>query len=212
MRLAIVGAYGSGKTTLSSALSRLTATPRTHGSPMLRPLGSSRRTIRDCTVPELMQMIVGRFTERVVREAKLSGNLVSDGSVMHEWVYGKVRMVAGSYPDTGAALRSWPRSEDVRCYENVIDELGLLMRQHAAAAYDAFAFLPIEFPLAEDEPPISEHFRVISDELLLDALGQCPVPTVVLRGTLDERIRQALDTFDLHPLMSNDDVLSQPVR
>jgi len=196
-RLALVGAYGSGKTTLSTALSQLAGLPRTHGSPMIAPLGSSGRTIRDCTPPELLQMITERYVERVVQETSLQEGFVSDGSVVHDWVYGMVRLAAGSYPDDGVHLSQLDRDGDQDLYRAVLEQQGLLVRQHAAQAYDLFAFLPIEFPLAEGNRPISEQFRVISDELLLETLRGLGVPTLVVRGSLRQRLQRLATALDL---------------
>ncbi|HET6483007.1 MAG TPA: AAA family ATPase [Actinoplanes sp.] len=189
-RIALVGSYGSGKTTLSKAFAEQTGLPRTHGSPMLAPLGDSGRTIRDCTAPELLQMITERYVERVVAESRLPDGFVSDGSVVHDWVYGMVRLATGSYPDDGVHLRQHERTGDDDLYRGVLEQLGWLVRRHAAQAYDLFAFLPIEFPLADDNRPISEQFRIISDELLLETLSRLGVPVLVVRGALPQRVHQ----------------------
>jgi hypothetical protein len=76
----------------------------------------------------------------------------------------------------------------------------LLVKKYAAAAYDAFVFLPIEFALAGTDRPISEQFRVISDELLLEALHGLRVPVVVARGPLDRRAEQVTHAFSLPTL------------
>lgn len=199
-RLALVGAYGSGKTTLSKALSRRAGLPRTHGSPMVAPLGSSGHTIRDCTPPELLQMITERYVERVVQESRLQAGFVSDGSVVHDWVYGMVRLATGSYPDDGVHLRQHDRGGADDLYRGVLDQMGLLVRQYAAQAYDLFAFLPIEFPLADGNRPISEQFRVITDELLLETLHGLGVPVLVVRGTLPQRLRRLAAALNLPDL------------
>src|SRR5438445_5717018 len=93
-RIAIVGAYGSGKTLLSTALSRLTGIPRAPLHPMDRPVGSPEpgRTIADCTPAELVQLTVRRYTECVVEEGRLPDGFISDGSAIHEWTYAKTRL------------------------------------------------------------------------------------------------------------------------
>src|SRR5690606_39369543 len=60
---------GSGKTTLSTALSHLTGLPRTHGSPMREPIGGEGRSVHNWTDGQLMQLTVNRFAERLLGEA-----------------------------------------------------------------------------------------------------------------------------------------------
>lgn len=204
MKLALVGAYGAGKTTLSAALSKLTGLPRTHGSPMAVPLGSEGRSIKDCTAAELIQLSIRRYTERILDESRLAG-FVSDGSVVHEWIYGKVRIVAGSFPGHDGPLSTWDR--EAGPYEEVIDQLGLLMKHHAKNTYDAFVHLPIEFGLTEAEPPISEQFRTISDELLLRVTDELGVPLHIVKGSVAERLDQVVALLGLTPLMSVEEAL-----
>lgn len=193
MRIALVGAYGAGKTTLANALTSILDVPRVQGSVMDRPLGVGHRTIIDCTHGELIQLATRRFVERVVNETSAADGFISDGSVLHEWIYTKVRVVAGSFPDRPVDLAAWPRPPAVSVYEEVIDQIGLLMREHVATRYDLLVHLPVEFALRDQTPPISEDFRIISDRLLIDALQADGIPFHLVTGSVEQRIRAVLD-------------------
>jgi energy-coupling factor transporter ATP-binding protein EcfA2 len=193
VRLALVGAYGAGKTTLANALAPVLGLPRVQGSPMDHPLGGNGRTIANCTPGELLQLTVRRYVERVVAETAANGGFISDGSTVHEWVYAKVRLVAGSFPDREDALVTWPRMEDTRLYEEVADQLGLLMREHAASRYDVVVHLPVEFGLRDTAPPVSAEFRAISDRLITAFFRGTGIPFHVVSGSVADRVAAVLD-------------------
>ncbi|MEE1784150.1 AAA family ATPase [Streptomyces sp. SP17BM10] len=191
-RIAVVGAYGNGKTTLTGELTRRLGLARTHGRAMRDPLGAEGRSLEDCTVPQLLQLAVRRFTERAVDEALLADGFVSDGSVLHEWVYTKVRLVLGRLPEPPARLDRAPRPPATVPYEEVADQIGLLAKQHVLDGYDLVVHLPAEVPLPQGHRPISEHFRAVSDRLLLDTLEELRCPVHRVTGTLEDRVRQVL--------------------
>jgi hypothetical protein len=196
MKIALVGAYGAGKSTLAAALASRWNVPVVHGTAMDRPLAGERRSIADCTDAELIQLTVRRFTERVVGEAQAPDGYISDGSVLHEWVYGRVRLAVGSFPSPEV------RADDILAmhspYLEVIDQVGLLMKEHAAR-YDAVIHLPIEFPLAGGDPPINERFRSVSDHLLLGVLAELRLPLYTARGDLERRISVVESIADRRP-------------
>lgn len=196
-RIAVVGAYGSGKTTLSTALSHLTGLPRTHGSPMREPIGGEGRSVHNWTDGQLLQLTVNRYAERLLGEAAHPEGFVSDGSVVHEWVYAKLRLVAGSYPGTRTPLDDRHRSTTTAALEAAVDDIGLLMKHHAGTAYQAFLHVPVEFELAPDNRPINENFRLLSDSLLLPALDATGVPVHTVHGDVAERLTQAVKHLGL---------------
>lgn len=204
MRIAVTGAYGAGKTTLTTAFSEFTGVPRTHGTPMRDPDGGRGATLATANIPELIRLVVRRLTERAVGEHALAAGFISDGSVLHEWAYARIRLVFGTHPPLGTVPRTMARAETAvrtgalsrteptALYEEVLDELGVLVEQHALASYDHFVHLPTEFPLSDSPPPISEHFRALSDELLLEKLTSWGVPVHIVRGDHEHRFAQLL--------------------
>jgi hypothetical protein len=185
VRIALVGAYGAGKTTLAAALARRWSVPVVHGTTMDRPLGGDGRGIANCTDAELIQLTIRRLTERIVGEAQAPDGFISDGSILHEWIYGRVRLSVGSFPS--ADVRSGDVLATHSPYLDVIDQIGLLVQEHAAR-YDAVFHLPIEFPLADSIPPINERFRQMSDRLLLAVADEMRLPLYTVRGDLPQRI------------------------
>lgn len=208
MRLAFVGTYGSGKTTLTKALSQLTGLSRTHGSPMRNPEAEPGKTLDNASPPELLQLVMRRFVERSIGERQLSEGFLSDGSVLHEWIYGAVRMAVGLHPPDTATMKALPVTQDFRFFQTVIEQFGIPMKQHARTQYDAIVHLPIEFPLPPGNRPINEHFRVLSDELLLEKLAdQTTVPFYVVRGSVTQRLQHVVDLFELPTVTSVADAI-----
>ncbi|MYT75216.1 MULTISPECIES: AAA family ATPase [unclassified Streptomyces] len=192
MRIAFVGAYGNGKTTLTTELSEKLGLARTHGSAMRDPAGGTPKALEETNEPELVQLAVRRFTERAVEEAAHPEGFLSDGSVLHEWVYSKVRLAVGRFPEPTDTLAGAVREPRTLLFEEVVDQLGLLAKEHARTGYDVFVHCPVEFPLPQGVDPISESFRTLSDELMLDILKTLDIPVHVVTGTVEERLDQIL--------------------
>jgi hypothetical protein len=193
MRIAIVGAYGNGKTTLGTELARRTGLPLLRGAPMRDPVGSAGRPLEECTEPELIQLTIRRFAERAVAEALAPDGFISDGSVLHEWAYARVRLALGLHPEPPASLATASRSARTAVYEKVADQIGLLAGQHAADGYDGFLRLRSDLPLRPGDRPVSGYFRVVSDQILAAALAATGRPVSLITGSLDERVRAGLE-------------------
>ncbi len=208
MRIAVSGTYSSGKTTTSIALSHLTGIPRTHAKTMreILPEALPGRRLEDCTVPELFQLGMIRYAERAVHESHLPGSFISDGSSMHEWVYGKIRTYVGIHPsDDDLPPES---SDEMRFFDQVIDAIGAVTKRHAKKAYDVFIHLPIEFDLVADgHRPVSEQFRRLSDNLLLSSLSALEIPFHVVGGSVPERLDRIVDALSLPRVMSVEDAI-----
>ncbi|MBD0711687.1 MULTISPECIES: AAA family ATPase [unclassified Streptomyces] len=190
MRIALVGAYGAGKTTLISAATARVGLPGAHGTPMRDPVGSHRPTsLEEATEPELVQLVVRRHAERLLAEAAYPKGFLSDGSLLHEWVYATVRLAVGLHPGTGTDVRDVVAGGgDGDPYRTVLDHLGREFLHRALTSYDVFVHLPVEFPLHDGTPPIAENFRVLSDRLLLDTLHTAGAPVHTVSGPLDNRL------------------------
>lgn len=211
MNLAISGTYSSGKTTTSIALSHLVGIPRTHAKTMreILPEALPGKRLEDCTIPELVQLVMRRYAERIVHENNLFNGFISDGSSIHEWVYGKVRVMVGTtHPDDLIEVRE-PSSE-MLFFEEVIDNMGAVMKQHAKRTYDVFIHLPIEFPLVADgHRPVSERFRRLCDEFLLDTLRDHSIPYYIVGGSIRERLDRITEIFGLAQLIPVDEAIAR---
>lgn len=212
MRLAVSGTYSSGKTTTSIALSHLTGIPRTHAKTMreILPQLLPGKRLEDCEIHELFQLGMVRYAERAVHESHLPDGFISDGSSLHEWVYGKIRVAVGIHPGVEEPGGGYASDAERVFYGGVIDAMGAVMRRHAEKTYDCFAHLPIEFPLSADgHRPVSETFREMSDQLLLDTLRAADIPFVVIGGSLTERLWQLVDTLNLPVVTSMSQAVDQ---
>ncbi|MFE3854967.1 AAA family ATPase [Streptomyces griseorubiginosus] len=193
MRIAVVGAYGAGKTTLITAATARLGLPAAHGTPMRDPAGSRPKPLEQTTEPELIQLVVRRHAERLLAEAAHPEGFLSDGSLLHEWIYATVRLAVGLHPGSDEDPQ-FVTADPESPYRSVLDHLGREFVQRAVTAYDAFVHLPVEFPLSDDPPPISEHFRTLSDRLLLKTLHDTGVPLHTATGPLTSRL-QTLSTL-----------------
>jgi len=136
MRLAISGTYSSGKTFTTIALAHLTGIPRSAAKTMreLLPISVPGKTLEECSAAEILMLITRRNTERAVNESHLGDTFISDGSSLHEWVYGTVRVLVGINPNDSIDLDSVERTDAIRFFEEVIDALGVPAKQHAATS------------------------------------------------------------------------------
>ncbi|MCZ7459559.1 AAA family ATPase [Streptomyces sp. WMMC940] len=186
MRLAVVGAYGAGKTTLITAAGRATALPSAHGSPMRDPTRGAAKSLEETTEAELVQLVVRRYAERLLAEARHPRGFLSDGSLLHEWVYATVRLAVGLHPADHVPYEAVGSSSGP--YQDVLSHIGHEALHQAMCGYDAFVHLPVEFPLNDAVAPVSERFRALSDRLLLDTLDGAGAIVHTLTGTPDERL------------------------
>ncbi|MGH3469953.1 MAG: hypothetical protein ACRDQF_19715, partial [Thermocrispum sp.] len=147
------------------------------------------KTLEEADPAELIQLVVRRYAERVEAETRHQGGFVSDGSLLHEWVYASVRLAVGMHPAPRAELDGLVRDP----YAQVIATLGPEIARRAARAYDLVVHLPIEFELNDRVKPISERFRVLSDLLMLRAFADAGRTVYSVTGTVDARLSQLAD-------------------
>jgi hypothetical protein len=214
IRLAMSGTYSTGKTTTTEALSLWTGIPRTHAQTMreILPDALPGKALEDCTPPELFQLGILRFTERALRESAMTGSFISDGSSLHEWVYGKARMVVGINPSDGPVVRAF-RAAMFLPHKKLLNDFneafGNVVKRHAQKAYDEFIHLPVEFPLVKDgHRPVSEDFRQLSDRLLLQILRELGIKVHVVSGSIEQRLSKIADIYGFQPVMPIDEAIS----
>lgn len=210
MRLAVSGTYSTGKTLTTLALSHYTGIPRSAAKTMreLLPLSVPGKTLEECTGAEILMLITRRNTERAVNESHLGDTFISDGSSLHEWIYGTVRVLVGINPTATATLDTVERTPELAFFEEVITQLGVPAKQHAKAGYDAFVRLPVEFPMVADgHRPVNERFRVLADTMIQDEVEALGIPTLTAGGTVAERLRTITAHFDLPRVIPLDEAL-----
>ncbi len=214
VRLAISGTYSTGKSTTTEALSIATGIPRTHAKTSREILMDvvPGKQVQELSAMELIKLGLRRFEERVANEST-SGSYISDGSVVHEWVYGEARMRVGINPGASWGLRTLKKASGFRVrhfYQQYMDIYGDLTKARARRIYDAYVHLPVEFPMHVDgHRPVSEKFRLLSDELLLRTLDELGLPYYVVRGSVAERVARIVDLFDLPLVVPIPDAIDQ---
>jgi nicotinamide riboside kinase len=209
MKLAISGTYSSGKTTTTLALSHLVGITATRAKTMreILPIALPGKTLEGCSPGELMHLSIRRIMERSVKESHLS-TFVSDGSALHEWVYGMVRVRVGMHPKEGQDF-DIPRTDSVLFFEDMMVNFGAIARDYAKSTYSEFIHLPIEFPLVADgHRPVSERFRALSDELLIKTLNELDIKYTIIGGSIEERLEKIVKLYGFEKQMSIDKALA----
>lgn len=191
MRVAVVGAYGAGKSTLAARFAEQAGLPVAHGTPMRDPAGGPPKPLADADPAELIQLVVRRYAERVEAEARNPQGFVSDGSLLHEWVYATVRLAVGTHPAAGVDLALANDAGDP--HAEVVAALGREIVQRAAQSYDRVVHLPVEFALTDVVKPISEPFRDLSDELMMRTFAVAGVTVHPITGAVDARLSALAD-------------------
>lgn len=212
MKLAISGTYSSGKTFTTMALAHLTGMPRSAAKTMreLLPISVPGKTLEECTAAEILMLITRRNTERAVNESHLGDTFISDGSSLHEWIYGTVRVLVGINPNDSVDLDTVEKTGELAFFEEVINALGVPAKQHALANYDAFVHLPIEFPLVADgHRPVNEKFRALADQMIQDEITKLGIPNVTIGGSIPERLEGITSHYNLPRVMSIDEAIAR---
>jgi len=203
MRIAISGTYSTGKTTTSYALSFLTGIQRTHAQTMreILPIIHPGKRLEDCNPAELYELGIRRLTERVRCEAELKDGFISDGSALHEWVYGRARLKVGLNPNEKGLKKVYSRIRLLPYTVPMSDFIGdysRLVKEYTSAAYDLFIHLPIEFPIVKDgHRPVNEKFRILSNEYLLETLSELKIPFFEIKGSVEERLKKIIEKLSL---------------
>jgi len=170
----------------------------------LLPLAVPGKTLEQCNAAELVQLIVRRHVERVVQESHLVDGFVSDGSSLQEWIYGSVRVIVGINPNDSVHLGDLERVEktpEMRFFEQVMQQLGVAVKEYVRSTYDAFVHLPNELALASDgHRPVNERFRSLADAAIAAAIDELGIPRFVVGGTLSERLCRIVEIFGLAPV------------
>ncbi|GAA3837882.1 AAA family ATPase [Saccharothrix violaceirubra] len=212
LRLAISGTYSTGKSTTTEALSVATGIPRTHAKTSREILMDivPGKQVQELSAMELVKLGLRRFEERVQNES-VDGSFISDGSVVHEWVYGEARMRVGINPGASLPLRLVKTVVGApvrRFYQQYMDVYGQLTKDRAKRLYDAYVHLPVEFDMESDgHRPVSEKFRRLSDDLLLASLEEMGLPYHVVGGSVAERLEKIVALFDLRLVMPLDEAI-----
>lgn len=215
IRLAISGTYSTGKSTTTEALSIATGIPRTHAMTSREILIDlvPGKTVMELSAMELVMLGLRRFEERVHNEGAGIDSFISDGGVFHEWVYFEARMRVGINPGADwwvGALKKVLGLPVKHFYQAYTDTLGVVTKARAKRIYDAYVHLPVEFDMHKDgHRPVSEKFRRLSDELLIQSLDELGIPYHIVGGSIPERIEKIVQIFDLPVVVPIEDAIEQ---
>jgi hypothetical protein len=211
IRLAVSGTYSSGKTTTTEALSIATGIPRTDALTAREIVVDllPRKGFQELSAAELLMLGLRRFEERVQGEtAAGDGSFISDGSVLHEWIYGEARMRVGINPGAPLLHRAAKRIVGVPAkpyFQQYINGYGAIVKARAKRMYDLFVHLPVEFEMdADGHRPVSERYRQVSDALLIEVLE---IPYYKVGGSVRQRVQRIIELLELPVVVPVDEAI-----
>lgn len=213
IKLAISGTYSTGKSTTTEALSIATGIPRTHALTSREILIDlvPGKTVMELNSFELIKLGLRRLEERIHNESNID-SFISDGSVIHEWVYGEARMRTGINPGADWKLRAIKNVVGLHqrsFHQKYHDVYGDIVKDRAKRLYDAYVHLPVEFNMeADGHRPVSEPFRMLSDELLVEAIEEIGLPYIVARGSVRQRLETITSHFALPVVVPLDEAIA----
>lgn len=214
IHLAISGTYSTGKSTTTEALSIATGIARTHAMTSREILIDlvPGKQVQELNAMELNALGLRRLEERIHNESS-DAAFISDGSVIHEWVYGQARLQVGINPGASWPLRVVKGIAGLpvkKFYKQYMDAYGTVTKARAARIYDAYVHLPVEFDMKPDgHRPVSEPFRKLSDRLLLDTIKEMGLPYFVATGSIEERVHKITEAFNLPCVIPVDQAVDQ---
>jgi nicotinamide riboside kinase len=214
LRLAVSGTYSSGKTTTTEALSIATGIPRTDAltaREIVVDLIPGKR-FQDLSAGDLLALGLRRLEERIQGEASQPGSFLSDGSVLHEWIYGEARLKVGINPGASLIHRSVKRVVGIPAkpfLRQYLRAYGVVVKARARRQYDAFVHLPVEFNMAADgHRPVSEKYRIVADHMLIATLDELEIPYHIVGGSVAARVERIIELFDLPVVVPVDDAIA----
>lgn len=187
VKIAVSGSYGAGKTTLVKCLSTKLALPYSTIPPMDSPLGRAGLTATESTRDELVELLIRRLMDRAAVEFT-TARLISDGSLIHDWVFVRTLLAHGACPDEQA-------DADVTRIIDTIEPARRAIMSRMNGLYDLMVHVPIDFEMTEGPQPVSENFRRLSDAYLINELQQLPQGYTTVSGPLQERMLFLLDAI-----------------
>ena len=208
-RIAMSGTYSTGKTVTTEALSHLTGIGRTYAKTMreLLPLHFPGKKLEECNIFDLYELGMLRFVERVSNEGGEKKSYITDGSVIHEYIYGMSRMNYGLAINNEHPIKKFMTNikllPHLRVYKGISERYGNIVKKYAKSHYDIFIHLPIEFPMVKDgHRPYSEEFREMCDRKILNTLEEMEIPYIIAKGTIEERLKTIVETLNLETVTS----------
>lgn len=185
-RIALLGPYGAGKTTLARALSRISGWPVPAVGPMANPVHGHVRPLEQCTLAQVFQLTLRRYGERTRGELEAGHSFISDGSSLHEWIYLLTRARWAASREEGAAVANLA--------EHALDELV----QQLGDRYDVLVHVPVERRLPATSP-ISGDFQRLLEATTLEVLASRSVTSIVRAGgSLTARVRSVTQAVGRH--------------
>ncbi|WP_461666593.1 AAA family ATPase [Gordonia sputi] len=185
-RIALVGAWGAGKTTLATELADRLHIPVVQGQGAMTVAGTA--TVHDWTPHELVEASIVRYGDRRAAEAT-EQSFVSDGGILHEYVYTRLRLLHGSYPGGNGPRRDHAQLTDPANRRTWASLTGIgtdTLRRHLTSNYSHVVHLPTELPLPTNAP-IDHEFQTRTDIAIRQLCTHLGVDRIEVTGSVAQR-------------------------
>jgi hypothetical protein len=155
---------------------------------MSSPLWQAGKPAIKCTRDELIELLTRRLMDRAALEFDKQ-TVISDGSLIHDWVFVRTMLMHGPHPGTEVEADATWQIES-------IEPLRRAVLTRMKDLYEVVVHLPIEFPLASDNQPVSDKFRELSDRYLISELQHLSLPFITVGGPVNERLDQCMGALE----------------
>ncbi|MHB8512885.1 MAG: AAA family ATPase [Actinomycetota bacterium] len=166
MRIAVVGSFSTGKTTLAEAVCGQLDLPLLPEAAR-EVLALGFKLDKDAT-PETETFI---FLKQYYNEM-IHPHFIGDRSLIDVMTY------------AGWVLDNQPRRKETALWEQCL----AIAKHHLRSQYTHVFYLPIEFPIVADGVrPLDDAFQKEIDERMIDVMRRHDIEYQTLRGSIDER-------------------------
>ena len=181
LKIAIFGAYGTGKTTLANHLSQSAHIPLPTLNPMANPYPGTPKDLSQCTIEEVVGLALRRYHERTFWEARCHNSVISDGGLLHEWIY----LLARTKTDPSHGQKRY-----TDFLQAGIDEIASQCKR----GYDLSFYCPPEFPLPASAP-VTRDFQHLTAQLHEQYFLRHNITYITIVGSVNQRLKQTLATL-----------------
>lgn len=185
-RIILIGAHGTGKSTLANKLSEMIELPVVES--VAREFNKDWKYMVDC----------GMFFSNMMTESSKRGvkqNILCSMSRWDfmRWVNTGIPVIMTRCPLDTLAYAKADTTIDHNIYKQNLEILSQSEEFKEALKHSLFIYLPIEFPIENDgERPMDDTFQKAVDQAMRELIYDFKITPLVVTGSVKERVEQVL--------------------